>query len=123
RGSSSGEARPMARPSGGITARARSYAAEIRDVLGPRGPVRVARPFLGTAGHFLAVAHAEQEGALRAVDVFVQFAPREARRFDLDGFGRGAHSAPALEAKVDLGRVGVAVIGARLTRLPTGDCD
>src|SRR5580704_8907613 len=47
----------------------------------------------------------------------------ERSRTDFDRLGRGAHPAPTLEAKIDLGRVGVTVIGARLTRLPTGDRD
>jgi hypothetical protein len=47
----------------------------------------------------------------------------ERSRSDLDGFGRGTHPAPTLETKVYLGRVGVAVVGARLTRLPTSDRD
>src|SRR5207302_9057420 len=83
-------------------------------------------PFFCAARHLVPVAHTEQQGALRTVGVFVQFAPRmndEAPWSDLDSFGRGPHPASALEAKVDLGRVGVAVIGARLTRLPTGNRD
>ena len=86
----------------------------------------VARPFLGPAGHAIAIAHAEQEGPLRAVDVLVQLAAwmdDERARLDRDDLARRAHRAPAFEAEVDLGRVGVAVIGAGLTRLPAGDGD
>jgi len=47
----------------------------------------------------------------------------EGPRSDIDGFGRSAHPASALEAEIDLGRIRVAVIGAGLARLPTGDRD
>src|SRR5271169_2473119 len=49
---------------------------EVLDVVGARLPIGVARPFSGPAGHFVAITHPEQQGALRTVDVFVQFTPR-----------------------------------------------
>ena len=35
----------------------------------------------------------------------------------------GPHRAAALEAEIDLGGIGMAMIGARLTWFPTGNCD
>src|SRR5271167_439482 len=97
---------------------------EVFEVLRARLPVQVARPFLGPARHLPAVAYAEQQGTLRAVGVFVQFAPRvddERPGFERDRLARGPHRSPTLEAEIDLGCVGVAVIRARLARFPAGD--
>src|SRR5262249_59925693 len=89
-----------------------------------RGPVGVAGLSLGPAGHPPAVAYAEQQGTLRAIDVFVHLATGvDDKRpgFDRNRLARGPHRSATLEAEIDLGRVGVAVIGACLARLPAGD--
>src|ERR1700674_5076746 len=73
------------------------------------------------ARHVHAVADAEQQHALRPVDVFVQLARRmhhERARHDVDRLLRRAHLAAALEAEINLGRVGMTVIGADLAGLP-----
>ena len=89
-------------------------------------PLRVAAPLEVTARHVPAVAHPEQQGALRPVDVFVQFARRmhhERARHDVDRPGRRAHLAATLEAEINLGGVRMTMIGADLARLPAGDRD
>src|SRR5262245_18022026 len=47
----------------------------------------------------------------------------ERARHDVDRLPGRAHLAAALEAEIDLGGVGMAVIGADLARLPAGDGD
>src|SRR4051812_38356810 len=94
---------------------------EIVDILRPRLPVRVARPFFRAAGKLAAVAHPEQQRALRPGVPLVQFAGRmhdKRPRRDLDRLGRGLHCAAALETEIDFGRVRVAMIWADLPRLP-----
>src|SRR5579863_6931596 len=101
-----------------------AFRPEIGEVLGPRPPGGIARPFLRPAHHVAAVAHAEEERAPRPVPVFVQFARRmddKAARPDLDRSFRRRHPPAALEAEIDFGRCRMAVIGAGLARLPAGD--
>src|SRR4051794_29693103 len=79
---------------------------EVLAVFRPRRPPEVARPFLGAAGEISAVAHAEQQRALRPVDVFVQFARRvddEGAGRYRDGLARRPHRAAAFVAEIDLG--------------------
>src|SRR5258707_4148320 len=93
---------------------------EILGVFGAWPEVRVARPFLGAPAHVIAVAHAEQQGALGAGDPFVQFAGRmhdKGARLDGHGFGGRAHRAAAPETEINFGRVRVAVIPAGRGRL------
>src|SRR5260221_7697603 len=106
----------MTRPLAGLT--------EIFDVRGARAPVGVARPFPGAPGHVAAVAHAEQEGALGPGDPFVQLAGRmddKRARGHRDRLARRLHRAATLEAEIDLGGVGMAVVGAGLPGFPTVD--
>src|SRR5262249_39473646 len=87
-------------------------------------PLRIAAPVEVAARHVGAVAHAEEQGAVGPVDVFVQFARRghhERARHDVDGLPGRAHLAAALETEIDLRRLRMAVIGADLSRLPAGD--
>src|SRR5262249_51069590 len=71
--------------------------------------------------HIAAVAHTEQQCALGPGDPFMQLAGRmhhkTAWRHGHCPVGR-AHRAAALETEIDFGRVRVAMIGARLARLP-----
>src|SRR5215210_519256 len=93
-------------------------------VLGARLPVGLAAPADRPAGHVVAVPNPEQQGALRAVDILVQLAGRvddERARRDWHAALGGVHFAAALKAEVDLGGVGVAVVGADLAGLPAGD--
>jgi len=76
--------------------------------------------------HIGAVAHAEQERARRTILEFMHLAGRmynEAAGRHRHGLLRGAHGPAAGEAKIDFGRLGVAVIRAYLARLPAGDRD
>src|SRR6266849_8676735 len=77
-------------------------------------PRRVAAPFKVAARHVCAVAYAEEKRAGGSVGVFVQLARRmhhEGARHDVDRLTRRAHPAAALEAKVNLGRMRMAVVG------------
>ncbi len=49
---------------------------EELDVFGTRLPVRVARPFLGASRHLVTIAHPEEKGAQRTINVFVQLVAR-----------------------------------------------
>ena len=74
--------------------------------------------------HVGAVAHPEQQRALRPVDVFVHLARRmdaERARHHVDGFAGQSHLAAAGEAEIDFGRVRMAVVGADLAGLPARD--
>jgi hypothetical protein len=98
--------------------------AKILGVFGAHRPLGIAAPGHDARRHVVAVAHAEEQGALRTVGVFVQLAAGmddERSRPDLDGLGRRPHRAAALDAEIDLGGVGMTVIGAGLSRLPARD--
>src|SRR6185295_1359291 len=89
-------------------------------------PLRVAAPLEMAARHVPAVAHPEEQRALRSVDVFMEFAGRmnhEPARHDVDRLLRRAHLPAALETEINLGRVRMTMIGADLTRLPARDRD
>src|SRR6478752_3922925 len=89
-------------------------------------PLRVAAPLEMAARHVPAVAHAEEQRALRSVDVFMEFAGRmnhEPARHDVDRLLRRAHLPAALETEINLGRIRMTMIGADLARLPAGDRD
>src|SRR5262249_46787690 len=76
--------------------------------------------------HVVTVAHAEQQRALGAIDVFVQLAARvhhERAGYDVDGPLGRAHLAAAANAIINLRRMGVAMIRADLARLPARDRD
>src|SRR4029077_4833922 len=104
----------------------RSYPADrmlfvIVGVFGALRPAGMAAPGDVARGHVGAVAHPEQQRALRAVLVFVHFAGRmddEGAGLDRDGLVRRAHGAAAFEAEIDFGGVRVAMIGADLAGLP-----
>src|SRR5262245_11890879 len=110
-------------------ARVRSSRGVPTEILGvPRIllPLRVAAPFEMPARHIRAVAHPEQQRALRAVDVFVQLARRmhhECAGHDVDRLLGRAHPAAALEAEIDLGRIRMTMIGADLAGFPARDRD
>src|SRR5215470_18698157 len=90
---------------------------EIFDILWPRLPVGVGRPFLGTAGHIASVTHPEQERSLGAGPPFVQLAgwmDDEHAGLYRDSLVRRLHHAAALKAEIDFSGLGVAVIGAGL---------
>src|SRR4051812_13935359 len=89
-------------------------------------PLRVAAPLEMAARHVPAVAHSEEQRALRSVDVFVEFAGRmnhESARHDVDRLLWRAHLPATLETEVNLGRVRMTMIGADLPRLPACDRD
>src|SRR5690242_13009616 len=89
-------------------------------------PCGVATRLVKTGAHVSAIAHAKQERARRAVLIFMQFARwmhDERTRDDRDRLFRGSHDSATGKAEVDLGRGGMAVIGADLPRLPTGNRD
>src|SRR5262249_49957067 len=89
-----------------------------------RLPVGVARPFLGATRHIVAVANPEEQSAPRAIDVFVQLGARvndKASGLERNRLGWSAHGAAALEAEVNLGRIGMTVVRAGLARSPAGD--
>src|SRR6266478_1916077 len=97
---------------------------EKLDVFGTRLPVGVARPFLCAARHLVAVTHPEEQGSPRAIDVFVQLAAGvddKASGVERNRLGWGTHHAAALEAEVNLRRIGMTVIGTGLARFPAGD--
>src|SRR5258708_3308720 len=73
-----------------------------------------------------AIRHSRSYPYARTVLVFVHFAGRmddEGARHHGDGLPRRAHGAAAFEAEIDLGGVGVAMIGADLARFPAGHRD
>src|SRR5262249_44555562 len=95
--------------------------AEILGVARRLLPLAVAAPLEVPARHVGPIAHAKEQRALRSIDVFVQLArpmPHDRAGHTVEGAARGAHLAAALEAKIDLGRVGMTVIGADRARLP-----
>src|SRR3954471_13668120 len=72
----------------------RRMRAEIFGVPRLLRPLRVAAPLEMTARHVPAVAHPEEQRALRSVDVFMEFAGRmnhEPARHDVDRLLRRAH--------------------------------
>jgi len=85
-------------------------------------PLGIAAPLEVAARHVGApIAHAEEQRAVRSIDVFVQLARwmhHECARYYVDGFPWRVHLAAALEAEIDLGRVRMTVIGADLAGLP-----
>src|SRR5215472_3154641 len=95
-------------------------------VVGALRPTGAAAPFEMPRAHVGPVADAEKQRAMGPVGVFVHLAGRmhdKGAGLDLDRLARRAHHAAALEAEIDFGRVGVAVIGADLAGLPAGDGD
>src|SRR3954453_2010923 len=120
---------PPAGPSG-WTATVQSSPRRMRaEIVGiPRflRPLRVSAPLEVAAGHVPAVAHPEEQRALRSVDVFMEFAGRmnhEPARHDVNRLLRRAHLPAALETEINLGRVRMTTIGADLARLPARDRD
>src|SRR5690348_940667 len=96
----------------------------MRGVFRPRLPVGIGRPVLRARGEVLAVAHAEQDRAHRAVDVFMQLARGmhdERARRDVDMPLRRAHHAAAFDAEIDFGRIRMQMVGTDLAGLPAGD--
>src|SRR5262249_21363790 len=92
-------------------------------VLGRLLPTLVSAPIAMMRAHVASVSHAKQQGARRAVFVFMDFTGRmddEGTRSHRNGLGRRAHFARAGKAKVDFGGVWMAVIGADLAGLPAG---
>src|SRR5260370_27535485 len=71
--------------------------------------------------HVGAIADAKQQGAVRPVGIFMHLTGRmhdEHARHDVDCLGWRTHLAAALEAEIDFGGVGVAMIGADLAGFP-----
>src|SRR5271166_3137752 len=99
---------------------------EIFGVIGRLSPPRVSAPVDMAGAHVRTIAHPKQQGPLRSVDVFVQFAGgmhHEGARRYVDDAVRRAHLAAALKTEIDLGGFRVTMIGAHLTRLPAGNRD
>src|SRR5262249_40255912 len=93
----------------------------VRGIAGALAPAGTAAPFEMAGAHVGAVADAEEERSRRPVGVFVHLAGRmhdKGAGGHRDTLARRAHDAAALDAEINFGGVGVAMIRADLAGLP-----